>query len=408
MRGTCRFCSAPLSEVFADLGASPLANSFRSEAQLAEMEPFYPLQAMVCDRCFLVQLGVYETPDEIFSEYAYFSSYSDTWLEHCRQYAEMAVERFSLDGNSTVIEVASNDGYLLKNFVEAGIPVLGIEPAVNVAEVAAGDGVRTMVKFFGRATAREVAAMMRADLVIANNVLPHVPDLNDFVAGLKGILAPGGRVTAEFQHLMRLIEANEFDTIYHEHFSYFSFLAMERVLAAHGLTVFDVEELPTHGGSLRVYASHAEESPAVSDRATELADREREAGYEELETYRAFDERAQAAKWELLGLLSSVRADGKRIAAYGAPAKGNTLLNYCGIDSSLIEFTVDRNPHKQGSFLPGSRIPIREPEAIRAERPDIVFILPWNLRDEIVDQLSYIREWGGRFLVRAPRLELID
>jgi SAM-dependent methyltransferase len=404
---TCRFCDAPLARAFAELGSTPLANSFRSAEQLAEMEPFYPLRAMVCEECFLVQLDEYETPDVIFSEYAYFSSYSTSWLEHCRRYTEMAIERFDLDSDSHVVEVGSNDGYLLQYFVERGIPVLGVEPAANVAEVAERNGIRTLVQFFGRVTAQEVAAMMLADLVIANNVLAHVPDLNDFVAGLKVILASTGTITVEFPYLIRLIESNEFDTIYHEHFSYFSFLTVQRVFAAHDLAVYDVDELPTHGGSLRIYARHAEgRSNPVSERVRELAERERGAGYERIETYLSFAEGVKQAKWELLEFLISARREGKRVAAYGAPAKGNTLLNYCGVGTDLIEFTVDRNPHKQGRFLPGTHIPIRDPEAIREQRPDLVFILPWNLRDEIADQLSYVRDWGGRFVVRTPRLEV--
>jgi SAM-dependent methyltransferase len=401
----CRSCGAPVSKLFADLGSTPLANSFRSSDELAEMEPYYPLRAMVCERCFLVQLDEYETPDVIFSEYAYFSSYSTTWLEHCRRYVEMATERLELGEKSHVVELASNDGYLLQYFVERGIPVLGVEPAENVAQVAQENGIRTMVKFFGRATAREIASIMDADLVIANNVLAHVPDLNDFVAGMKMILASGGTITAEFPHLMRLIEANEFDTIYHEHFSYFSFLTVQRVFDSHGITLYDVEELPTHGGSLRIYGRHTEdESKPQSDRVTELVERERAAGFERIDYYLSFAEGVKSAKWDLLDLLIGARREGKRIAAYGAPAKGNTLINYCGIGTDLIEFTVDRNPHKQGMYLPGSHIPIREPDAIRDERPDLIFILPWNLREEIVEQLSFVRDWGGRFLVRAPEL----
>jgi SAM-dependent methyltransferase len=319
----------------------------------------------------------------------------------------MATDRFGLDGSSHVVEVASNDGYLLQYFVQRGVPVLGIEPAANVAEVAERNGIRTMVKFFGQATAREVAATVLADLVIANNVLAHVPDLNDFVAGFKRILAPGGTVTVEFPHLMRLIEKNEFDTIYHEHFSYFSFLTVQRVFEAHDLRVYDVEELPTHGGSLRIFAGHAEdESKPVGDRANELAAREREAGYDRIETYLDFAEGVKRAKWEVLEFLIGARREGKRVVAYGAPAKGNTLLNYCGVGPEEIEFTVDRNPHKQGRYLPGTQIPIRDPEAIREARPDLVFILPWNLRDEIAEQLSYVSEWGGRFVVRTPELEV--
>ena len=404
---SCRFCEAPLTHVFADLGSTPLANSFRSERELAEMEPFYPLRAMVCERCFLVQLDEYETPDVIFSEYAYFSSYSTSWLEHSKRYAEMAIERFGLGPESQVVEIASNDGYLLQYFVERGIPVLGIEPAANVAEVAQRDGIRTMVKFFGRATGKEVAAMVSADLIVANNVLAHVPDLNDFVGGFKELLAPGGVITVEFPHLLNLIEQNQFDTIYHEHFSYFSFLTVSRVFAAHGLTVFDVEELPTHGGSLRVFARHEDDaSRPVSEAAAELAERERDAGYERIETYLSFAEGVRATKWELLEFLIAARREGKRVVAYGAPAKGNTLLNYCGVGTEEIDYTVDRNPHKQGRYLPGTQIPIRDPEAIRETRPDLILILPWNLRDEISEQLSWVSEWGGRFVVRTPRLEV--
>ncbi len=405
----CRFCAQPLTEVFADLGMSPLANAFLSADQLSQMEPFYPLRALTCERCFLVQLEQYESPDAIFSDYAYFSSYSSTWLEHSRRYTEQMVAQLGLGSESNVVELASNDGYLLQYFAERGIPVLGIEPAANVAKVAVAQGVRTIVKFFGRATAREVAAMLRADLLIGNNVLAHVPDLNDFVAGMRILLAPRGTITMEFPHLMHLVQDNEFDTIYHEHFSYFSFLTASRVFEAHGLALWDVEELPTHGGSLRIYARHAEDgSRPVTERARELAAREREAGYERIETYRAYAEKVKVAKWELLELLISERRAGRTIVAYGAPAKGNTLLNYCGVGADLVDYTADLNPHKQGHFLPGTHIPIRAPEAIRQTRPDVVLILPWNLKEEIVEQLSFVREWGGRFLVRAPRLEFVE
>jgi SAM-dependent methyltransferase len=409
MRTTsCRFCATPLRHVFADLGMSPLANSYLSEEELGQMEPFYPLRALVCDQCFLVQLEDYETPDVIFSEYAYFSSYSTTWLEHSKRYADMAIERFGLDERSQVVELASNDGYLLQYFVERGIPVLGIEPAANVAAVARENGIRTLVKFFGRATAREVAAMMNADLLIGNNVLAHVPDLNDFVAGMKIALGPRGVITMEFPHLLHLIDRNEWDTIYHEHFSYFSFLTVSKVFARHGMTLFDVEELPTHGGSLRIYGRHEEdESKPVTERARELALREREKGFERVETYLGFSEGVRRAKWELLEFLIARRREGSRIAAYGAPAKGNTLLNYCGVGTDLIEYTCDLNPHKQGHYLPGTRIPIRAPNAIRETRPDLVFILPWNLSEEIMEQLSFVREWGGGFLVRTPDVRLI-
>jgi SAM-dependent methyltransferase len=404
----CRFCGTRLTHVFADLGMSPLANSYLSEEELGQMEPFYPLRALVCHECFLVQLEDYETPDVIFSEYAYFSSYSTTWLEHSKRYAEMAIERFQLDGQSQVVELASNDGYLLQYFVERGIPVLGIEPAANVAEVAREKGIRTLVKFFGRATGREVAAMMNADLVIGNNVLAHVPDLNDFVAGVKLILGERGVVTMEFPHLLHLIGRNEWDTIYHEHFSYFSFLTVSRVFARHGMTLFDVEELPTHGGSLRIYGRHSEdESHLETDRARDLARREREEGFDRLETYLGFAEQVKRAKWELLEFLIAQRREGTRIVAYGAPAKGNTLLNYCGVGTDFIEYTCDLNPHKQGHYLPGTHIPIRAPEAIRETRPDLVFILPWNLSDEIMQQLSFVSEWGGGFIVRSPDVRIV-
>jgi SAM-dependent methyltransferase len=404
----CRFCRAELTDVFADLGMSPLANSYLTADELAQMEPFYPLRALVCERCFLVQLEDYETPEAIFSEYAYFSSFSSTWLEHARRYADLAIDRFGLDGDSRVVEIASNDGYLLRWFIERGIPVLGIEPARNVAEVAKRAGVRTLVKFFGRATAREVAAMMSPDLLIGNNVLAHVPDLNDFVAGMKILLSPRGVITMEFPHLLNLMEDNQFDTIYHEHFSYFSFLTAARVFEAHGVTLFDVEELPTHGGSLRIFGRHAEDdSKPVTDRASELMQRERDAGFEQVDTYLSFAGGVREAKWELLDFLVSQKRDGKRIAAYGAPAKGNTLLNYCGVGTETIDFTADLSPHKQGCYLPGSHIPILPPDAIRAAQPDLVLILPWNLKDEIAEQLAYVREWGGRFVVRTPRLEVL-
>jgi SAM-dependent methyltransferase len=404
--GHCRFCGAALETVFADLGMSPLANRYLREDQLGEMEPFYPLRALVCDHCLLVQLEEFQTPDEIFSDYAYFSSYSTTWLEHCRRYAAMAVERFELGAESRVVEVASNDGYLLQYFDERGIPVLGVEPAANVADAAVEKGIPTVVDFFGRRVAEELAAEHQADLVIGNNVLAHVPDLNDFVAGLKLLLSPGGAITMEFPHLMRLIEEREFDTVYHEHFSYFSFITVREVFAAHGLTIFDVEELPTHGGSLRIYAGHAGSSVAVGERVTELERREREAGLSELAHYLAFAEMVKEEKRAILSFLTSLKSDGKSIVGYGAAAKGNTLLNFCGIGRDFIDYTADLNPHKQGLFLPGTHIPIRSPDAIKETQPDVVFILPWNIKDEIEQQLSYIREWGGEFAVRSPEIRI--
>jgi len=407
MPSLCRFCAMPLEHVFADLGMSPLANSYLTAEQANAMEPFYPLRAYVCSSCFLVQLEEFETPDHIFTEYAYFSSYSTSWLEHCRRYVELVVERFGIDARSHVVELASNDGYLLQYFHERGVRVLGIEPAANVAKVALQKGIPTLVEFFGRQTARSLAPDSAADLLIGNNVLAHVPDLNDFVAGMKLLLGPNGVITMEFPHLMRLMEDNQFDTIYHEHFSYFSFLTARRVFAEHGLRVFDVEALPTHGGSLRIYVAHAEDqAKPESERATELARRERAAGYEDVDTYRAYARRVQEEKREILSFLIELKRQGLSIAGYGAPAKGNTMLNFCGIGTDFIDYTVDLNPEKQGHLLPGSHIPIRAPEALRETQPEVVLILPWNLREEIMEQLSFIRDWGGRFAVRAPRLAL--
>jgi hypothetical protein len=395
--------------VFADLGMSPLANSFLSAEQADRMEPYYPLRALVCGNCFLVQLEEFETPEQIFSDYAYFSSYSSSWLDHSRRYAEQMVARLGLDASSHIVEIASNDGYLLQFFHEQQIPVLGVEPAANVAEVALEKGIPTRVEFFGRETARVLAGEATADLLIGNNVLAHVPDLNDFVAGMKILLAPSGVITMEFPHLMRLIDEKQWDTIYHEHFSYFSFLTAGRLFEAHGLRLFDVEELPTHGGSLRIYGCHAEdEEKAESEAARELRERERAAGYEHLDTYRGFGRRVERDKREILRFLISLKEEGSRVVGYGAPAKGNTLLNYCGVRADFIDYTCDLNPHKQGHLLPGSHIPIRSPEAIREDQPDIVLILPWNLKEEISEQLSFIREWGGRFAARTPELTLLS
>jgi 2-polyprenyl-3-methyl-5-hydroxy-6-metoxy-1,4-benzoquinol methylase len=404
----CRFCAAPLHLVFADLGMSPLANSYRTLEQGNAMEPFYPLRALVCSQCFLVQLEQYETPAHIFGDYAYFSSYSTSWLEHSRRYVEQMVQRFALDGSSPVVELASNDGYLLQYFKERGIPVLGIEPAANVAQVAEEKGISTLVEFFGEDTARSVAQRGQADLLVGNNVLAHVPDLNDFVAGMKVLLGPAGVLTMEFPHLLRLMDANQWDTIYHEHFSYFSFATASRVFAAHGLRLFDVEELPTHGGSLRIYGAHDDDrAKATTERATELLERERAAGLEDLETYARYNDRVRADKRDILSFLIDLKRDGRRIAGYGAPAKGNTLLNFCGIGTDILDYTCDLNPHKQGHLLPGSHVPIHAPDVLREDRPDVVLILPWNLRGEIVEQLGFIREWGGRFAARSPELALL-
>jgi C-methyltransferase C-terminal domain/Putative zinc binding domain/Methyltransferase domain len=408
MSSGCRFCSAPLGTVFADLGMSPLANSYLSPEQGNGMEPFYPLRALVCERCFLVQLEEFETPERIFGDYAYFSSYSTTWLEHSERYVEAMVARFGLGERSQVVEIASNDGYLLQFFHRRQIPVLGVEPAANVAQVALQKGIPTLVEFFGVETARSLAGESRADLLLGNNVLAHVPDLNDFVAGMKVLLAEDGQITMEFPHLMRLVEDNQWDTIYHEHFSYFSFTTVSEVFEAHGLRLFDVEELPTHGGSLRIYGCHAEDPRPRERRAAELLERERREGYAALDLYAGYGVRVAEEKREILERLIEIKRGGNRIVGYGAPAKGNTLLNYCGIRTDFLDYTCDLNPHKQGHLLPGTHIPIRSPDVLREDRPDVVLILPWNLKDEIMDQLSFVREWGGRFAARAPDLQLFE
>jgi hypothetical protein len=409
MSSLCRFCAAPLEIVFADLGMSPLANSYLAPEQANGMEPFYPLRAYVCSQCFLVQLEQFETADHIFSDYAYFSSYSTSWLEHSERYAEQMIGRFGLGDDSHVVELASNDGYLLQYFRDRGVPVLGIEPAANVAKVAEENGIPTLVEFFGRGVATAQTAHRRADLLLGNNVLAHVPDLNDFVGGMKILLKSGGVITMEFPHLMRLVDDNQFDTIYHEHFSYFSFLTVRRVFAAHGITLFDVEELPTHGGSLRIYGAHDDDTAnPETDRARELAERERQAGFEDLGTYTAYARGVQDEKRSILTFLIDLKRQGRSIAGYGAPAKGNTMLNFCGVGTDFLDYTVDLNPHKQGHFLPGSHIPIYAPDHLRETTPDVVLILPWNLRDEIVDQHAYIREWGGRFAARSPQMRLLD
>ena len=406
----CRFCGAPLSDVFVDLGVSPLANSYLEPEDLGKAEAFYPLCVYVCAACFLVQLPEEEKPEAIFSDYAYFSSYSESWLRHAETYAEAIIERFGLGPDHRVIEVASNDGYLLRWFKARGIPVLGIEPARNVAEAAEAAGISTVVRFFGEATARDLAARgERADLLVGNNVLAHVPDLNDFVAGLKVLLAPTGVLTMEFPHLLRLVEEDQFDTIYHEHYSYFSFTTVRKVFAAQGLTLFDVEELPTHGGSLRIYARHDEDdSKPMGERIGDLLVREETARLGCVETYSSFSKRIQRLKRDLLRFLIQTKEEGKSIAAYGAPAKGNTLLNYCGIRTDFLDYTVDRSPHKQGRYLPGTRIPIHAPDKLRETRPDYVLILPWNLKEEIVEQMADVRSWGGRFVVAIPEVRILE
>ena len=404
----CRFCDAPLSRTFVDLGMSPLCESFVPAARLDAMEPFYPLHVRICDRCLLVQLPEYVAPQEIFTEYAYFSAYSDSWVEHARRYTEAMVDRYGLGPEDLVVELASNDGYLLQHFVRQGIPVLGVEPARNVAEAAEQRGVPSISVFFGVEAARRIRAERGpASLIPANNVLAHVPDINDFVEGISLLLAPDGVTTLEFPHLLRLIENNQFDTIYHEHYSYLSLHTVEQVFGTHGLKVVDVEELPTHGGSLRIYARHAEdEGEPVGERVGALRALEAEHGLDTLEGHAGFGPKVEETKRGLLEFLIGARREGRSVAGYGAPGKGNTLLNYCGIRTDLLEYTVDRNPYKHGMFLPGTHIPIHAPEQIARTRPDYVLILPWNLREEIAGQLGYIREWGGRFVVPIPEVEV--
>lgn len=404
----CHFCGTSVRHTFVDLGMSPLCESYLIAQQLNEMEPFYPLHVLLCENCFLVQLQEYVSAESIFGEYAYFSSYSESWLAHAKAYTKKMIERFALGAKSQVVELASNDGYLLQYFVSAGIHALGIEPAANVAAVAVKKGVPTLVKFFNRESAEDLAAQgIKADLLLGNNVLAQVPDLNSFVAGMKILLKPNGVITMEFPHLVKLMEQGQFDTIYHEHFSYFSLLAAEKIFSAHQLTLFDLEELPTHGGSLRIYACHKEDlSKGLSSRVLSVRAAEEAAGLSRLESYRSFAERTRETKYALLEFLIHARTNGKQVAGYGAPGKGNTLLNYCGIRSDLLAYTVDRNPYKQGKYLPGSHIPIYSPEHIRETRPDYVLILPWNLKDEIMQQLVYIREWGGKFVVPIPSVQV--
>jgi hypothetical protein len=406
-RSRCRFCSAPLANSFVDLGMSPLCESFLPVTALNRMEPFYPLHVLVCDQCFLVQLDEYVTPSDIFSEYAYFSSFSDSWVEHARRYVESISQRLSLGGDNLVVEVASNDGYLLQHFVRKGIPVLGIEPAANVAKTAVEKGIRTTVRFFGVETARTLAdAGDHADLIVGNNVLAHVPDINDFVGGPRVLLKASGTITMEFPHLVKLMEGNQFDTIYHEHFSYLSLITVQAVFQAHGLRIYDVDELPTHGGSLRIYACHEHADKGTRSAVTTLAERELHYGLRRLETYGRFTEQVAETKRQLLSFLIDAKRRRKQVVGYGAPGKGNTLLNYCGIRTDFVDYTVDRNPYKHGKFLPGTHIPIFPPEKISETRPDYVLILPWNLRDEIAAQLSYVRQWGGRFVVPIPTVEV--
>lgn len=405
----CRLCGAGLKYTFVDLGMSPPCESFVPREDLDSMEPYYPLHVLVCDLCFLVQLKEHISPEATFEEYAYFSSYSSSWVAHAKRYCHQMVDRLSLGQASLAVEIASNDGYLLQHFLPLGIPALGIEPAANVAKVAIDKGVPTRIAFFGEAYARQmVAEGLQADLIIGNNVLAQVPNLNDFVAGMARLLKRDGIVTLEFPHVQRLIEESQFDTIYHEHFSYFSLTTIDHMAARHALRVVDVEQLPTHGGSLRVYLAHTESGHSVDDRVARLRDGERQAGLDRIESYTSFGDRARKAKRDLLAFLIAAKEDGKRVCGYGAPGKGNTLLNYCGIGTDFLDFTVDRNPYKHGRFTPGMHIPIEPVEAIELAKPDYVLILPWNLKDEIVAQMRHIGDWGAKFVIPIPVVSVID
>jgi SAM-dependent methyltransferase len=405
----CRFCNADLKRTFVDLGRSPLANALLGADDLDRSEPIYPLHAYVCGNCLLVQLQEFAPAKNIFNDYLYFSSYSQLWLDHCRDYAHAMTRRLRLGTGSLVVEVASNDGYLLQYFKERGIDVLGVEPAANVAKVAQDKGIPTEIAFFGIATARRLRdAGKSADLMAANNVLAHVPDLHDFVGGFKLLLKPSGTITFEFPHLLKLIEEHQFDTIYHEHFSYFSFLVVDKIFAKHGLRIYDVESLPTHGGSLRIFVCHADGPFARTGRVDDTIAAERAAGLDRIEGYTGFADSVIGIKCALLSFLIEARNAGKSVVGYGAPAKGNTLLNYCGIGPELLSYTVDLSPHKQGRYLPGVQIPIYAPEHIFTTKPHYVLILPWNIKEEIMGRMAAIRQWGGRFVVPIPKLAVLS
>jgi len=408
MTFNCRFCNESLKHIFLDLGKSPLSNSFLKKEMLNQPEQFYPLCVYVCDKCFLVQLPEYENPENIFGDYVYFSSYSDTWLKHSENYVNLMLSRFSFDRNNLVIEIASNDGYLLQFFKKEGIPILGIEPAANVAKVAEQKGIPTIVKFFGTETAKELVKEGKsADLIIGNNVLAHVPNLNDFVDGLKILLKQTGVITLEFPHLMKLIQYNQFDTIYHEHFSYFSLLAVEQVFSTHELTIFDVEEIPTHGGSLRIYVKHSENNLiSINQSVQELLQKEKQFGLENISIYLDFQKKVENIKKNLKEFFKTTKNENKKIVCYGAAAKGNTLLNYCDIGIDFVDYIVDRSPYKQGLFLPGTHIPIKDLEGVKKTKPDYLLIIPWNLKEEIMKQMSHIREWGGKFVVLIPEVKI--
>lgn len=404
----CRLCDAELKDTFVDLGMSPLANAYIHPKDIQNREKFYPLHTYVCAKCFLVQLDKFESPEEIFSDYAYFSSFSDSWLKHAENYVEMMIKQFKFNSNSQVIEIASNDGYLLQYFKKEGVPVLGIEPAKNIATEARKKGIPTKSEFFGAKLADElINENIQADLLIGNNVIAHVHNLNDFVLGMKKILGPEGIITMEFPHLLRLIEENQFDTIYHEHFSYLSLITVKQVFQKHGLTIFDVEELSTHGGSLRIYAKHIQDNTKnISQNVSYVVNKEIQLGLDKIQTYKEFSEQVKMTKRNTLSFLINLKNEGKQIVGYGAPAKGNTLLNYCGIGTDFLDYTVDISPHKQGLYLPGTHIHIFSPDKIKETKPDYVVILPWNIKDEIMEQMSFIKEWGGKFVTLIPSVEV--
>lgn len=405
----CRFCNAKLTQIFVDLRMSPLANSFLDVNKLNKMEPFYPLRTFVCSECLLVQLEEYESPKNIFTNYAYFSSYSKTWINHIKEFVDTLITQFRFNQSNQIIEIASNDGYLLQHFKKKNIPILGIEPAANVAKVAEEKGIPTLVKFFGTETAKELVSIGKpADLILAINVMPHVPDLNDFIKGMKILLKPNGIIVVQFSaYMLQLIQQNEFDTIYHEHFSYFSLLAVQKIFSFHGLTIFDVVELPIHGGSLRIYARHLENNTfSIQQSVNDVVQKEIKFGLAEMATYSNFSKQVITAKQNIWDFFIGAKKANKTIVCYGAAAKGNTLLNYCGIGSDFVDYAVDISPHKQGLYLPGTHIPIREPEKIRETKPDYLVILSWNFKEEIMEQMSYIREWGGKFIILIPGVKI--
>jgi 2-polyprenyl-3-methyl-5-hydroxy-6-metoxy-1,4-benzoquinol methylase len=407
--GHCRFCDSLLTKTFLDLGISPLSNSYLNSEQINHKESFFPLHAFVCDKCFLVQLEEFETPDNIFSNYVYFSSYSETWLKHAKDFVNMMTSRFKINTQSNIIEIASNDGYLLQFFKDNNIPILGIEPAINVAKIAKKKGIPTITKFFGKNTANELLqSKIQADFLIGNNVFAHVPNLNDFVSGLKTLLHPEGIITLEFPHLLQLIRNNQFDTIYHEHFSYFSFITVQKILSFHKLTIFDVEELSTHGGSLRIFVCHDDKNFSLGDNVQTLIQKEQKFGLDKIETYVKFQKNIDDLKNNLQEFFISSKKGNKTMIGFGAPAKGNTLLNFCEIGKDFLDYVVDNSPHKQGLYLPGTHIPIFSPQKIHETKPDYVIILPWNLKDEIIEQTSFIKEWGGKHVVLIPQIEIME